>query len=208
MLTRITELIYPNKCEVVELPNNQYFYPIYKNGSSSVIEYAQQQNCKFLFNQQLNKLNDINIVLRDPLDRYISGIVTFVHITKNENPELDINTILWFAENYLFLNRHYSPQLTWLINLNRYTKAKFKLFGMNQLSNFTPLKVQSFKDNLLITEDLIEKLRNNIHNEMYLRLDNLLLDLVGQELTFNEILNYLKEKDSKAFEKLKCIVLD
>jgi hypothetical protein len=134
--------------------------------------------------------------------------MTFVHITKNENPELDMHTILWFAENYLFLNRHYAPQLAWLINLNRYTKAKFKFYGMSQLSEFTPLKVESFKDNLTIPKTLVEKLSNNVHNEMYLRLDNLLLTLIGKELTFNEILNYLKQQDSKAFEKLKCIALD
>lgn len=208
MLSRLDDIIYPNRCEVIQLAPQRFFYPIYKNGSSSVNEYAQQQNCKILINQQLSKIESIDVVLRNPLDRYISGIKTYVYLTKKEHPELDLNTVLWFAENYLFLNRHYAPQLSWLINLNRYTDARLKFYSMDQLSNFTPLSVKPIDDTILIDSETEQRLRNNIHNEMYLRLDNLLLDLIGKELTFDEILAYLEHKDKTAFQKLKCIALD
>lgn len=208
MLSRLDDIIYPNRCEVIQLAPQRFFYPIYKNGSSSVNEYAQQQNCKILINQQLSKIESINVVLRNPLDRYISGIKTFIHTTKANNPELDTDTIRWFAENYLFLNRHYAPQLTWLVNLNRYTKARLQFHSMNQLSQFTPLTVKPFENITQFDDNIVQKLSNNIHNEMYLRLDNLLLDLIGQELTFQEVLEYLESKDKTAFQKLKCIALD
>jgi hypothetical protein len=42
----------------------------------------------------------------------------------------------------------------------------------------------------------------------YVELDNILLELIGQELTFKEILSYIKMKNSNAYAKLKCTVLD
>lgn len=208
MLSRLDDIIYPNRCEVIQLAPQRFFYPIYKNGSSSVSEYAQQQNCKILINQQLSKIDSIDIVLRDPTSRFLSGIKTYVYLTKKEHPELDALTILWFAENYLFLNRHYAPQLSWLINLNRFTNAKLKFYSMDQLNTFTPLNVQPIEDISFVGSNDLQRLSNSIHNEMFIRLDNLLLDLIGQELTFSEVLAYLESKDKQAFQKLKCIALD
>jgi hypothetical protein len=208
MLSRLDDIIYPNRCEVIQLPSQRYIYPIFKNGSSSLYEYAQQQNCKILINQQLSKIDSIDIVLRDPTDRFLSGIKTYVYHTKKENPKLDAPTILWFAENYLFLNSHYAPQLSWLINLNRYTKARLRFYSMNQLDNFTPLNIRPIEDTAFVDKNNVRRLINNIHNEMFIRLDNLLLDLIGKELTFSETLVYLESKDKQAFQKLKCIALD
>lgn len=208
MLSRLDEIIYPNRCEVIQLASQRFFYPIYKNGSSSVTEYARQQGYKTLLNQQLSRLTSIDVVLRCPQERFISGIKTFVYTTKSSNPDLDEKTILWFAENYLFLNRHYAPQLNWLVNLNRYTKAKLKFYSMDDLPQFTPLNVKPFGDITLVNDEAVARLSNNIHNEMYQRLDTLLLDLIRQELTFKEVLEYLESKDKIAFQKLKCIALD
>jgi hypothetical protein len=210
MLSRIDDIIYPNRCEVIEIEASQrYIYPIFKNGSTSIIEYANQQKYHRLINEQIQKIATIDVVLRDPTSRFISGLNTFVSDTKQNNPYLDTDTIIYFAENYLFLNRHYSPQLGWLINIKRYmgTTAKFRLHDMSTLSQFTLLSIKPTKNNLLNTET-IERLKTNIHNEMYIRLDNLLLQLIGQELTFKEILAYIKQQDHHAYQKLQCIALD
>ena len=193
MLSRLDDIIYPNRCEVIEIEASQrYIYPIFKNGSSSLLEHARQQNYKILINEQIKRAPIIDVILRDPLSRYISGTQTFVHDIKKENPTLDVDTILYFAENYLFLNRHYAPQLSWLINLSQYADAKLRLHSMEALSTFTPLTWTPPKD-IQFDQTVLDKLSNNVHNEMYLRLDNLLLQLIGQELTFKEILAYLKK---------------
>jgi len=200
MLSRLDEIIYPTRCEVIELASQRYFYPIYKNGSSSINEYAKQNKCKILLNQQLSKLDIIDVVLRNPTERTISGIQTFVYNTKRDNPNLDLTTIRWFANSYQFLNRHYAPQLSWLINLNRYTNAKLRFYDMSEISNITGKNLSVFKDNSSV--DL------NVDYEMFIRLDNLLINLIGKELTFNEVLSYLKQQDKIAFQKLQCIALD
>ena len=210
MLSRIDDIIYPNRCEVIEFSDPQRFvYPIFKNGSSSLTEYARQQNYKILFNEQLKKIPTIDIIIRDPTSRLISGINTFVYNTKQENPALDIDTIIYFAETYLFLNRHYAPQLSWILNLKRYLHrdTRLRLHDMKALSSFTPLTIKPIKENLLNTQ-VIERLKSNVHNEMYIRLDSLLLQLVGREMTTLDIIAYLHEQDPTAYSKIQCTVLD
>lgn len=208
MLSRIDEIIYPNRCEVYEVPDPQRFvYPIFKNGSSSITYYGLQNGYKVYFNQQLAKLDLIHVVLRNPLERYLSGIKTFAFNTKTENPSLDLDTILWFAENYLFLNRHYAPQLSWLINLNRYTRARLKFCSMDDLHLFSPAHIVPSED-LEFSKEQTQRLSNNIHNEPFLKIDNLLLDFVGKEATFQEVLDYIKDKDKIVFQKLQCVALD
>ena len=86
MLSRIDEIIYPNRCEVIEFPDPQRFvYPIFKNGSSSLNDQASQDNLKVLVNEQIKKISKIDIILRDPTDRFISGFNTYVYNTKRDN---------------------------------------------------------------------------------------------------------------------------
>ena len=115
---------------------------------------------------------------------------------------MDLDTIIYFAETYLFLNRHYAPQFSWLVNLTRYVDkntTKLHLHGMDSLKEFTPLILKPNEEKIL-SQEVVDRLNTNIHNEMYLRIDNLLLSLVGQSVTFEEILTYLKEQDLKAYE--------
>jgi hypothetical protein len=206
MLSRLDDIIYPNRCEVIEIEaSHRYIYPIYKNGSSSITEHAAHQKYKILLNEQIKRISTIDVVLREPTARYISGIKTFVHNTKRDNPSLDLATILYFAENYLFLNRHYAPQLSWLVQLSKYITngTKLKLVGMESLIDYTPLSISPPE-----TVSVEYNIDINIHNEMYIRLDNLLMNLIGKELTFKEILDYLKQQDPVAYQKLKCIALD
>ena len=201
MLSRLDEIIYPNRCEVIELASQRYFYPIFKNGSTNIRKYALSANYKFLYNQQLRNIQTIDVILRDPTERIISGIQTYIYNTKQDNPILNVNTIKWFAENYQFLDRHYTPQLSWLINLNRYNNiAKLKFYDMSEISNITETDYYVAKVN--------DDIDLSIDFEMFIRLDNLLMTLIGEELTFKEILTYLEQKDKVAFQKLKCIALD
>ena len=202
MLSRIDDIIFPDRCEVIQLTPQRFIYPIYKNGSSSINEYAQAQKCKILFNEQIRKLTDINVIIRNPQERFVSGFNTYVYNTLRDNPDLDLDTIIYFAETYLFLNRHYAPQFSWLVNLARYVDkntTKLHLHGMDSLKAFTPLII-SPPEKKILSQEVVDRLNTNIHNEMYLRIDNLLLSLVGQAITFDEILKYLKEQDPKACE--------
>lgn len=209
MLSRLDDIIYPNRCEVIELTPQRFFYPIFKNGSSSIYDYASQNNCKILLNEQIKRTPVIDIVLRDPMQRFLSGFNTYVYNTKRDNPELDATTIIYFAEQYLFLNRHYAPQLSWIINLSRYANkdVSMRLHDMSAISKYTSRSIKPRELNML-SDEVVARLKTNIHNEMYQRLDHCLLELIGQEVTFKEILKHLEHQDPTAYSKLKCIALD
>lgn len=211
MLSRIDEIIYPNRCEVIEFQDPQRFvYPIFKNGSSSLISYAKEKQFKFILNNQINQLQSIDVFVRPQSDRFISGINSFVFDLIENNPKLDYDTIIYFVENYLFLNRHYSPQIGWLLHLSQFLNknATIKLCSMAEISNYTPLHIKSYKhyENSILAPTDIERLINNIHNKVYLQLDDLLLELIGQTLTFTEILEKIKINDPVAYKKI-CTAL-
>ena len=209
MLSRIDEIIYPNRCEVIEFSDPQRFvYPIFKNGHSSLHEFAGSNKLKILLNEQIKNVKKIEIVLREPQERFISGVNTFVFNTKRDNPNLDINTIIYFVENYLFLNRHYAPQLSWLVNLSRYSDAEFNLHHMDYITHLTNINVKPKDEQKILSEEIILRLKNNPHVEIYHRLDLILLDLVDKTLRFPEIIQYLELKDPIAYSKLKCTALD
>jgi hypothetical protein len=203
MLSRLDEIIYPNRCEVIEIePSQRYIYPIFKNGSSSIIKYANQQKYKILFNEQIKRVDTIDVILRNPVDRYVSGFNTFVYNTKRDNPNLDLDTILYFAKTYLFLNRHYTPQLFWLYHLSKYSTSltKIRLRGMDAISEYSPFNIGP-KQEFLLTNDQIIEITNDLHVKLYLELDNILLTLTGQELTYNEILAHIKHVHPVGYAK-------
>ena len=210
MLSRIDDFIFPNRCEVIEiLPSQRYIYPIFKNGSSSITEHARTHNFKTLLNQQIGRVNIVDVIIREPTERFISGFNTFVYNLSVENPTLDVATIIFFAETYLFLNRHYCPQISWLVNLSKYVKpnTKIQINAITDLNKFTPLHTKP-PVKWMLTPNIVDRLTHNIHNEMYIRLDNLLMDLTGHQVTFNQIINYIKTHDAEAYKKFACIVLE
>jgi len=202
MLSHLDSIIFPDRCEVIEIvPSQRYVYPIFKNGKSSLYHYANTHKCRLLINEQLKKLNSIDVILRDPYERFTSGINTFVQMTVRDRPELDAETILWFAQNYLFLNRHYAPQFLWLINLARYTNPNTKLnfLGMEQLTHITHLNDKPVGV-LPATEQLVDQLKNIPTNEMYQRIDQILLNSVGQSLQFDQLIQHIQQQDSTAYD--------
>jgi hypothetical protein len=202
MLSHLDCVIFPDRCEVVEVvPSQRYVYPIYKNGRSSLLRYSNINRCKIIFNEQIKKVHTIDVVLRDPNTRFVSGINTFVQTILRDHPDLDPTTVTWFTKNYLFLNRHYSPQYTWLLNLARYldSGSELRFFDMQEITVITgfnekPDKIEPVNDQLL------EQIKSISNNEMYERIDKVLMELIGRTMTFSQVVNFIKHKDSAAYD--------
>jgi hypothetical protein len=201
MLSHLDRILFPDRCEVIEIiPSQRYVYVIFKNGHSSFLSYRLKNNCQILINQQIQKINNIDIVIRNPQDRLISGINTFIQYTLRNNPKLDSSTVEWFAQNYLYLNRHYCPQFSWLLNLARYldTDTKLNFLSMADIGTITgldekPVGVTTAPDELINQIALIK------NNEMYQRVDMVIFECIGQSLTFSELLKHIKKSDPDAY---------
>ena len=192
MQTALGTELFPDLCEVVSLPlHNQWIYLIQKNGNTSLRFQQSRDNLAVFTNDEIRTLDYVDVYIRNPQDRYVSGVNTYLQHLQRDHPELDSATAFWFAKRYKFLNTHYLPQFHWLANLACY------------LRNDTKIRIRDFKDFGLITDfafdanivpptqDFVNQLlTNNTDIELWLYLDQILLDLSGSMFTWDELLEY------------------
>ena len=197
MKTALDTELFPTLCEVVEMPlHNQWVYLIQKNGSSSLRIQQSRDNLAVFTNDEISALDYVDVYVRNPRARYVSGINTYLQHLQRDHPELDYSTAFWFARRYKFLNTHYLPQFYWIANVSKYlrkdTKIRlrnFKEFGQITDLNLKPKAVTS------PTKQFVEMLFKDDPNiEFWLYLDRILLDLVGQELTWPQLIEYYQHK--------------
>jgi hypothetical protein len=170
--------------------HNKYIYPIFKNGSAAIYRNQENHNYKSIVNEQIKKLTDIDVFLRNPKERYRSGFQKFVY----NNFELDYQTLFLLGQQGHILDRHYLPQINWLLNLMRYMDptAKIHIHHLEMLVHYAPGNDKPQKSNL--------EAPFNEWMEMALRLDWILWnDMAGQGWTPREILTKLAEDDTLAY---------
>lgn len=204
MLASIDQELFPDDCEVVEMPlHNQWIYLIQKNGSSSLKNLSRSQSLKTYRNQEIGNLSTVDVYVRDPRSRYVSGVNTFVKMLFRKNPELDYQTSIWFATRYNFLNRHYLPQFHWIANLSRFLAddCRLRFHSMNQLRSVVSLDSKPAitpTDQQLI--DLCQSLESQM--EIWYYVDQILLDLAGQQLTWQDLKSHYQQNHPNAWAVL------
>jgi len=186
MLSQIDTILFPDECVVLEVAENRYVYPIHKNGSTSLYNSGFRQ----LSFDEISKLEVVEVFVRDPIQRYISGVSKFIDETG-----FDYSAVLHFVENYLFLNNHYAPQFYWLLNLQRFTSAKLYLRPMEDISTVTKLH-DNYTNNKLVTAE-------NSKVQFYLQLDKVLVgELLGRTVTFKQIVQTIKHRYPEVYKEV------
>ena len=202
MLSHLDRILFPDRCEVLEIvPSQRYVYIIFKNGHTSFFTPQKKNNWPIRINQQIQRINTIDVIIRNPEDRLISGINTFIQHTVRDNPTLDPATVEWFALNYISLNRHYASQFAWLLNLARYLNpnATLNLLPMSAIGELTGRNSKPEGVPPANTE-LIERILSVKNNNMYQRIDAVIFNCVGQSLTWQQLLQRIKTTDPTAYE--------
>jgi hypothetical protein len=192
MRTALDTELFPDLCEVVAMPlHNQCVYLIQKNGNSSLRLQQARDNLVVFTNDQIRALDHVDVYIRNPRARYVSGVNTYLQHLQRDHPELDSATAFWFAKRYKFLNTHYLPQFHWLANLARYLRgdAKIRIRDFRDFDKITDIRSRA--EIVPPTTEFIDQLlTDNTNLELWLYLDQILLDLAGQEFTWSELLNY------------------
>jgi hypothetical protein len=202
MLSYLDRIIFPDRCEVIEIiPSQRYVYVIFKNGYSSFSLATKKNKWQIKINQQIQQINSIDVIIRNPEDRLVSGINTFIQHTVRDNPDLDPVTVEWFAQNYLCLNRHYCSQFLWLLNLARYLNpdATLNFLSMAEIDVITNFNKKPYGVTA-VTNQLVKQVTQIKNNEMYQRIDNVIFECIGQSITFNQLLQHIKISDPSAYE--------
>ena len=123
-------------CEAIRVePYGFVTYPIYKNGRTSLWEYATDNNCKTFINEELKTLDHIIVYLRNPLERFISGVHTYLEF---ENLGSQEDTILKQIEEMTVCDRHFVPQFIWLIHPSKYFKGTVRIDSVSELYQAIP----------------------------------------------------------------------
>jgi hypothetical protein len=208
MHDEITKIIYPDHCEVIEIdPGQRYVYPIFKCGRSSLYDSLAIRPWQVIVNQGIADIKaPITVFVRDPRERFISGVNTYVQHLVREHADLDVDTILFFVERYLFLNRHYAPQFSWLLNLARFggTSQQLSFEPMQNIATLTPLHsdagVQAIEPWLA---DRINKFDWQ-QLELYMFLDQIIVDHVGHSVTFAQLVQTIHNQHPELYDLVFC----
>jgi hypothetical protein len=193
MRTALDTELFPKLCEVVEMPlHNQWVYLIQKNGSSSLRFQQSRDNLAVFTNDEISTLDYVDVYIRNPRARYVSGINTYLQNLQRDHPELDYLTAFWFAKHYKFLNTHYLPQFYWVANLSKHLRkdTKIRIRDFQKINQIIDIKITHLQ---IIAADkkFIKKLfEDDINIELWLFLDQILLDLSGQEMTWSQLLDH------------------
>ena len=138
MLSYLDPVLFPDEILVIELTANRYVYPIFKNASSSLFETAKAT----LNTTQIKRIGHVEVFVREPFERYVSGVQTYLRM----NPHLDRTTALSMIDEYLFLNRHFTLQFHWLVNLMRFNSDLWITF--KTMENRINLECSNTRSNL------------------------------------------------------------
>lgn len=193
MLAHQGKILFPNDVEVLEIvPQHRYVYPIFKNGSSSL----HKSNYRTVSMQELKNLTNIEVFVRNPHDRFLSGVQTYL---RNLGPKYDSQTVLNLVSQNLYLNRHFCPQLYWILNLSRFTSATLTIRPFEELSLITEHTINQSIPDPKIAEFFNKNSKVLFYNEMD---EVLTVNLLGKTVTVEEILLTLKENYTELYNDI------
>jgi len=193
MLDYLGKTLFPGDVEVLEIiPQHRYVYPIFKNGSTSL----RKSNYLAVSNQELKNLTNIEVFVRNPHNRFLSGVHTYIN---KLGPEYDSQTVLNLISQNLYLNRHFCPQLYWILNLSRFTSATLTIKPIEELSLIT----EHMENQSTLNPKIAEFFNKNPKVLFYNEMDEVLtVNLVGKTVTVNEILLTLKENYTELYNNI------
>ena len=119
-------------------------YPIFKNGRTSLYHYGLEKQAETFTNKQLKNLKHIHVFLREPNERFISGVNTYIEF---ENLGSQEDTILKQIEEMKICDRHFIPQYFWLMHLSKYFKGSVRLATIKELRLTISTKDEPVKPN-------------------------------------------------------------
>lgn len=189
MLSQLDNIIFPDRCEVLEVAPQRCVYPIYKNGYSSL----SNSGFRTLAITELPALDTVEIFVREPVERFFSGLSSYIEY----NNHLDKDTLLFMTGHHLFLNRHFVPQFHWLVNLRRFTRAKIKISPIQNLKNVTNLHINQNKNKVYYDIVHFPKVK------FYMQLDKVLTETyLGQTVSFDDIVKSIQDQYPAVYKEI------
>jgi len=126
MLTYWNKLL-NRDCTVVCIGDHTV-YPIFRVGHTTLM-YAQD---KKLVNKNISQCENIEILIREPEERFVSGINEFCYKNKS-----DIRETLQLVKQGKLVDLHFAPQYIWLLHLYKFYKGNVTLRSFDHIDTLT-----------------------------------------------------------------------
>jgi hypothetical protein len=124
-------------CEVIEMEDGMAVYPIFKNGRSSIHQYALAHGLKKYYNHDISKLKNIVLYMREPEERFVSGVYTYLYYKNSQKVD---EKILSQIENFKVIDQHFAPQYIWLLHLYKYYNGLVDIRPVSEAYNLVPVR--------------------------------------------------------------------
>lgn len=190
-----TVLFPPNECEIYT-DGKLNFFPIFKNGRSSLRHLHWLGKFKTVNTEQIHNLNNIIVFIRSPLTRYVSGVNTYIN--KIVDPSLDRETVLKFIDSFLFLDRHFALQMHWLMHLATFAKSDVNI-SFKHVSGIS-LVSPYWRNSSTQDESLKTRFATNNQLQFYLLADEFLYNLINQTVTLKSVFDHFKQRQPELFK--------
>ena len=126
MLTHWNKLLNTD-CKVVDIGPHTV-YPIFRVGSSSLMLAAN----KTYVNSHIAECKHIDVMIRDPGDRFVSGINEY-----SRQNNLDVEETWKLVEQGKLVDRHFAPQYMWLLHLYKFYKGTVTILPFDHIKQIT-----------------------------------------------------------------------
>lgn len=204
MFSYLDPVLFPDECKILQVSADRYVYPIFKNGSSSLTKAGYPAISPL----QIQQLDVVDVFLRNPLQRYVSGVQTYL---KRLPGNCDRETVLYMIDEYLFLNRHFCLQFHWLVNLARHTSANMHMLSIDRINKLTDINWNAQG----LDEELLERFSKNQKLQFYLGLDQIIIDrFMNKTVSLKQIVDHIKQQHTELYQEVLarsqqlCTVLD
>jgi hypothetical protein len=152
--------LFNTDCKVVKV-KNRYVYPIFKCGSSSFFKDAKQ----VIKNEKIEKLKTITVLIREPKERFMAGVVTYADLVKRSTKD-----VMKDIKADKLCNRHFAPQFVWLMQLHMHYKGEIEIKPFAEIKKYTNTKtlgslaikekITPLKNYIAVDQKLIKKFMN------------------------------------------------
>ena len=132
-------------CIVVKV-GNYIVYPIHRVGFTSLMYDADMTYT----NTEISNLTHINVLIRDPESRFVSGVNEYCR-----QNNLNIHEVYEKIKEDKLVNSHFIPQYVWLLNLYRFYKGEVTIRPFRFIANITD--VHKRKDESIIKVEPLKR---------------------------------------------------
>jgi hypothetical protein len=132
MLKHWTKLLTSN-CTVIKV-GKFIVYPIHRVGYTSLMSVASEKYT----DDQITTLNHINVLIRNPERRFVSGVNEYC-----KQKKLDVRETYTKIVNGELIDSHFMPQYMWLMKLYRFYKGEITIRPFQFIANITDVHLRN-----------------------------------------------------------------